>query len=383
MVDFTLTDEQRQLQAWAHEFAEKEMRPIAAECDEREEQPMELLKKAAKQGFLNYGLPEAYGGGGVTDAVTHLLISEELFWGCAGIATAIGINALAAMPIVMMGNEAQKQTYLPRFCDTEHLHLGAYALTEPEAGSDAGAIKTRAERKGDRYILNGQKRFITNGGIAHTYVVFATVDPSKGYQGVTPFIVEGNWKGVKAGRKEKKMGIRASHTGDVIFEDVEVPCENRLGEEGWGFLGAMKVFEATRPGVAIGAVGVARAAYEYAKQYAKERIAFGRPIITKQAISFMLADMLMNIDAARLLAWRAAWLINKGQSNNVEASIAKAFAADMAQKVTNDAVQILGGYGYMRDYPVEKWMRDAKIMQIYEGTSQIQRVVISRELAGE
>ncbi|MEP7200399.1 MAG: acyl-CoA dehydrogenase family protein, partial [Chloroflexota bacterium] len=375
MIDFQLTEEQKQLQAWAHEFAAKEMRPIAHEYDEREEMPFELLQKAAQHGFINYGLPEEYGGGGITSAMTHLLIGEELFWGCAGIATAITINALAAMPIVMMGSDAQKQKYLPRFCATDRLHLGAYALTEPEAGSDAAAIKTRAVRHGDHYILNGQKRFITNGGIANTYIVFATLDPIMGYAGITPFIVEAEWPGVKAGRKEKKMGIRASHTGDVIFEDVEVPCENRLGEEGWGFVGAMKVFEATRPSVAIGAVGVARAAYEYAVQYAKERVAFGKPIITKQAIRFMLADMLMNIDAARLLAWRAAWLIDQGQSNNLEASIAKAFAADMAQKVTTDAVQVLGGYGYMRDYPVEKWMRDAKIMQIYEGTSQIQREV--------
>ena len=380
MIGFKLTDEQQQLKAWAHEFAEKEMRPVAAQYDECEEMAWDVLKKAAKQGFINYALPEAYGGGGLSSALTHLIISEELFWGCAGIATTIGINSLAALPIVLMGDEAQKKKYLPRFCDTETLHLGAYALTEPDAGSDAAAIKTRAERKGDHYVLNGQKRFITNGGIANTYVVFATVDPNKGYAGMAPFIVEGNWKGVSAGRKEKKMGIRSSHTGDVIFEDVLVPLENRLGEEGWGFVGAMKVFETTRPGVAIGAVGVARAAYEYAWQYARARKAFGRPIISKQAISFMLADMLMQIDAARLLAWRAAWLLDEGQSNNVEASIAKGFSGDMAMKVTTDAVQILGGYGYMRDYPVEKWMRDAKIMQIYEGTSQIQRVVISQML---
>ena len=383
MIDFRLTDEQQQVRAWAHEFAEREMRPVAAHFDEVEEMPWDVLRKAAKQGFLSYGLPEQYGGGGLSSAVTHLLISEELFWGCAGIATAMGINALAALPIVIMGTDAQKQKYLPRFCQTEDLHLGAYALTEPDAGSDVSAIKTRAIRQNGHYRLNGQKRFITNGGLAQTYVVFAKTDPDAGYGGVSAFIVEGDWHGVKAGRKEKKMGIRASHTGDVIFEDVEVPCENLLGAEGYGFLGAMKVFEGTRPAVAIAAVGVARAAMECALQYAKQRAAFGKPIISKQAIRFMLAEMKMNIDAARLLAWRAAALIDAGQANNMEASIAKAFAADMAQQVTSNAVQILGGYGYMRDYPVEKWMRDAKIMQIYEGTSQIQREVIIRALANE
>ncbi len=383
MVDFQLTNEQQQLKAWAHEFAQKEIRAVAPHYDEIEDTPWELLRTAAKQGFLSYGLPEAYGGGGMTSAVTHLLISEELFWGCAGIATAIGINSLAALPIVIMGNDAQKQKYLPRFCQLGDLHFGGYALTEPDAGSDVAAIQTRAMRQNGHYILNGQKRFITNGGIAHTYVVFAKTDRSAGYGGVSAFIVEGDWPGVKAGKKEKKMGIRASHTGDVLFENVEVPCENLLGMEGYGFLGAMKVFEGTRPSVAIAAVGVARAAMEFALQYARERVAFGKPIITKQAIRFMLAEMQMNVDAARLLAWRAAWLIDAGQPNNMEASIAKAFAADMAQQVTSNAVQILGGYGYMRDYPVEKWMRDAKIMQIYEGTSQIQREVIIRAMAGE
>lgn len=383
MIDFQLSDEQQQLREWAHEFAEREIRPVAAQCDESEEMPWDLMRKAAKQGFLSYGLPDEYGGGGVTSALSHLVISEELFWGCAGIATAMGINSLAALPIVIMGSAEQKQKYLPRFCQAGDLHLGGYALTEPDAGSDVAAIKTRAVRKNGHYVLNGQKRFITNGGIANTYVVFAKTDPQAGYGGVSAFVVEADWKGVKAGRKEKKMGIRASHTGDVIFEDVEVPCENLLGMEGYGFLGAMKVFEGTRPGVAIAAVGVARAAMEFALDYAKQRVAFGKPIITKQAIRFMLAEMKMNIDAARLLAWRAAWLIDSGQSNNTEASVAKAFAADMAQQVTTNAVQILGGYGYMRDYPVEKWMRDAKIMQIYEGTSQIQREVIIRALANE
>jgi alkylation response protein AidB-like acyl-CoA dehydrogenase len=381
MIGFELTEEQRELRAWAHEFAEKEIRPVAAEYDEKEEMPWPVLEKAAQIGLLSYGIPEEYGGGGVTSALTHVIISEELFWGCAGIASAIGASNLASVPILLMGNEEQKRHYLPRFCQTDRVVLGAFALTEPQAGSDVVALRTRAERKGDRYILSGQKRFITNGGIADVYIVFATIDPSLGYGGVTAFIVDGDTPGLKAGKKERKMGIRASHTGDVIFEDVEVPVENRLGEEGEGFVLAMKVFERTRPGVAAGAIGIARAAYEYALQYARERVQFGKPIIAKQAIRFMLADMATEIDAARLLTWRAAWMIDAGLSNNVQASMAKVFAAETAMRVTTQAVQILGGYGYMRDYPVEKWMRDSKITQIYEGTSEIQRVVISQMLA--
>jgi len=381
MIDFKLSDEQRELQAWAHEFAEKEIRPVAAEYDEKEEMPWPVLQKAAKVGLMSSSIPEEYGGGGVTSAVSQLLIAEELAWGCAGIATAMGASSLAATPILLMGNESQKKKYLPLFCDSEKVRLGAFALTEPQAGSDVVSLSTTARREGDHYVLNGQKRFISNGGIADVYVVFATIDKKLGYSGVTAFIVDGNTPGLKAGKKEKKMGIRASHTGDVIFEDVWVPVENRLGNEGEGFVGAMKVFEHTRPGVAISAVGVARAAYEFALSYARERVQFGKPIISKQAIRFLLADMATEIDAARLLAWRAAWMLDQGMSNNVQASMAKAFAADMCMKVTTDAVQILGGYGYMREYPVEKYMRDAKIMQIYEGTSQIQRVVISQMLA--
>jgi alkylation response protein AidB-like acyl-CoA dehydrogenase len=230
-------------------------------------------------------------------------------------------------------------------------------------------------------VLNGQKRFITHGGIADLYVVFATVDPALGREGITAFIVEASTPGVSAGKKERKMGMRASHTGDVILQDVRVPVENRIGEEGGGFVVAMKAFERTRPLVASSAVGVARAAYEYALEYARQRVQFGKPIISKQAIRFLLADMAMEIEAARLLTWRAAWLADQALPCNVPASMAKAYAADMAMKVTTDAVQVLGGYGYMRDYPVEKWMRDAKILQIVEGTSQIQRVVISQMLA--
>jgi acyl-CoA dehydrogenase len=381
MIDFSLSEEQQMLRDWVHEFAEKEIRPVAAEYDEKEEMPWPVLNKAHEIGITTLSIPEEYGGGGIDSVLTSILVGEELAWGCAGVGTAIGASGLAALPILLMGTEEQKARWLPRFTEPGEMKLGAFALTEPEAGSDVASIKTRAERDGDHYIINGQKRFISNGGIADIYVVFAKTDPDAGHEGISAFVVPGDAPGLKAGRKEKKMGIRASHTGDVIFEEVRVPVEDRLGDEGAGFIGAMKVFEHSRPGVAAAAIGVARAAYEYARQYAQERVQFGKPIIAKQAIRFKLADMATAIDAARFLAWRAAWLTDQGLINNKEASMAKAFAGDMAMRVTTEAVQILGGYGYMRDYPVEKWMRDAKIMQIYEGTSEIQRVVVSQMIA--
>ncbi len=381
MIDFQLTEEQEQMRQLAHRFAEQEIRPVAAAYDESGEMPWPVIEKAARVGLTSYQYPEEYGGGGVDSILTASLVVEELAWGCLGIATAIVGAGLAAVPLGLAGNAEQKARYLPWFCDPQKARLGAFALTEPEAGSDAAAIRTTAVRQGDHYVLNGQKRFITHGGIADLYAIFATVDRSRGHQGITAFLVEGNSAGLSAGKKENKMGMRACHTGDVILEDVRVPVENRLGEEGQGFFIAMKSFEHTRPIVAACAVGVARAAYEYAFQYAQERVQFGRPIIGKQAIRFLLADMITDIDAARLLVWRASWLVDRGQPCNVQASMAKAFAADAAMRITTDAVQVLGGYGYMREYPVEKWMRDAKILQIVEGTSQIQRVVVSQMLA--
>jgi alkylation response protein AidB-like acyl-CoA dehydrogenase len=381
MIDFQLTDEQEQMRQLAHKFAEQEIRPLATQYDESEETPWDVIHKAGQIGLTSFAYPEEYGGGGVTTVLTSCLVAEELAWGCLGIATAIIGAGLAAVPIMLAGNPEQKARYLPWFCDVNKVRLGAFALTEPEAGSDAASLSTMAVRQGDHYVLNGQKRFITHGGIADLYVIFATVDRSQGYRGITAFIVEANTPGLSAGKKEKKMGMRACHTGDVILQDVQVPVENRLGEEGQGFYIAMQCFEHTRPTVAACAVGVARAAYEYGMDYAKQRVQFGKPILAKQAIRFMLADMLTEIDAARLLTWRAAWMADRGQLCNIQASMAKAYAADMAMRVTTDAVQILGGYGYMREYPVEKWMRDAKILQIVEGTSQIQRVVISQMLA--
>ncbi len=385
MIGFDLTEEQQQFKDLAHEFAEKEIRPVAPKYDEEESFPWDVLKKAAGVGLMSYALPEEYGGAGVTSVLTDCIVQEELWWGCAGIGTAMGAVGLGATPILLAGNDAQKKKYLGMLAQTKAdgtPYLGAYALTEPDAGSDAASIKTSAKKVAGGYVLNGTKQFITNGGIADVYVVFATHDPSQGADGIDAFIVEGTQDGVKAGRKEKKMGIRASHTAQVHFEDVFVPTENRLGEEGEGFLIAMRTFDHTRPVVAAGAIGVARAAFEYALAYSLERKQFGRPIAKQQTIQFMLADMATEIDAARLLAWRSAWLIDHDEPNNKEASMAKAYAADMAMKVTTDAVQIVGGLGYMRDYPVEKYMRDAKIMQIYEGTSQIQRLVIGRFLIG-
>jgi len=381
VIDFQPTEEQAQMRQLAHRFAEREIRPVAAEYEESEETPWPVMQKAAQIGLTSYQYPEEYGGGGVPSILTACLVVEELAWGCVGIATAIVGAGLAAVPIMIAGTEEQKARYIPWFCDDEKVRLGGFALTEPEAGSDVASIRTSAVRQGDHYVLNGQKRFITHGGIADLYAIFATVDYSLGYQGITAFIVEGNTPGLSAGKKEEKIGMRACHTGDVILEDVRVPVENRLGEEGEGFHIAMKSFEHTRPIVAALAVGVARAAYEYAFQYAQERVQFGKPIIAKQAIRFILADMAIEIDAARFLTWRAAWRADRGLPCNVQASMAKAYAADMAMRATTDAVQVLGGYGCMREYPVEKWMRDAKILQIVEGTSQIQKVIVSQMLA--
>ncbi len=385
MIGFDLTEEQQRLKEMAHEFAEKEMRPVAPHYDETEEFPWPVLKKASDVGLLAYAIPEEFGGAGITSQVTNCIVQEELFWGCAGIATSMGAIMLGALPILVAGSDAQKKKYLTMLTETKKdgmPMLGAFALTEPEAGSDAASLKTSAKKVSGGYVLNGTKHFITNGGIADVYTVFATLDPAKGADGISSFIVEGSAKGVKPGKKEKKMGIRASHTAQVHFDEVFVPEENLLGAEGEGFFVAMQTLDLSRPMVAVGAVGIARAAFEVALQYSMERKQFGRPIAKQQAISFMLADMATNIDAARLLCWRSAWLLDHEEPSMKESSMAKSFAPDVAMQVTTDAVQIFGGVGYTRDYPVEKFMRDAKIMQIYEGTTQIQKLVISRSMIG-
>jgi alkylation response protein AidB-like acyl-CoA dehydrogenase len=382
MQDVLLTAEQKEIKAWAHEFAAKVIRPVAAEYDELEKVPFETINEAAKAGFLSYPYPEEYGGGGITSNMLKAIINEELAWGCAGIADVIGAVHLAGSPLLKMGTPEQLQRFLPIICDSTKANLGAFCLTEPEAGSDVASMRTTVKREGDEYVINGRKCFITNGGIARLYFVFATHDRSLKHRGISAFVVEEGTPGLSSGKKEKKMGTRAAHTGDVVFENVRVPLTNRLGEEGLGFIGAMRTLEEARIGVAASAVGVAQAAYDYALAYAKERKTFGQPIARHQAISFMLADMATQISAARALVYQAAQVAETGAPINGIASMAKLFASDTAMKVTTDAVQIFGGYGYIREYPVEKLMRDAKIKQIYEGTNQIQRLVIANEIIG-
>ncbi|MBN2027074.1 MAG: acyl-CoA dehydrogenase family protein [Actinobacteria bacterium] len=381
MVDFELDEEQKAACKMAHEFALNEMRPIALECDKEGKIPDDLIKKAASAGLTAMGIPDEYGGGGL-DQLTAAMVSEEMFWGCAGIATTLGANSLATTPMVIAGTEEQKKEYFPRLCDPDDPKFAGFCLTEPGAGSDAAAINTIIKEDGDHYILNGQKCFITNGGIADFYSVFCTFDKEKRYGGIAAVIVERSYEGVSIGKKEDKMGIRASNTAEVIFDNVKVPKENLFVPMGQGFYNVMVTLDMTRASVAAGAVGIARAAFEEALAYAKERVQFGRPIIAQQAINFMLTDMAMEIEAGRRVYQLAAWKASKGLPCSLESSYAKAFCGDMAMRTTTNAVQIHGGYGYMKEYLVEKLMRDAKIMQIYEGTNQIQRVVIGANLMG-
>jgi len=383
MIDFSLSDEHRELRSLAHRFAADEVRPVAAQHDEAESFPSDIVKRAAEIGIPAYAIPEDYGGAGFSDVLSRCVVEEELYWGCAGVATTLGGSVLAATPILQAGTEDQKRRWLPKLCDPQAPVVGAFALTEPGAGSDPGALSTRARRVGDAYEVSGTKCFITNGGIAGLYVLFASTDPDRGAEGITAFILDGEAEGLSAGKKERKMGIRASHTATIHLEGVKIPVDQRLGAEGEGFRVAMGTFDHSRAHVAAGAVGIARAAFELAADYADERHQFGKPIGRFQAVGFMLSDMATGIEAARLMAWRAAWLADNGQPSTKAAAMAKAFAGDMAMRVTTDAVQVLGGYGYSREYPAEKWMRDAKIMQIYEGTAQIQRLIIARHLRDE
>jgi alkylation response protein AidB-like acyl-CoA dehydrogenase len=381
MVDFELTEEQKAACKMAHEFALNEMRPVALECDKTGTIPEDLIKKAAAAGLTAMAIPEEYGGGGL-DQVTASMVSEELFWGCAGIATTLGANSLATTPMMIAATEDQRKEYFPRLCDPDNPKFAAFCLTEPGAGSDAAALATVVQETDDGYILNGQKCFITNGGIADFYSVFATFDKEKKYGGIGAFIVERSYDGVSIGKHEDKMGIRASDTSEVIFDNVKVPKENLLVPMGQGFYNVMTTLDLTRASVAAAGVGVARAAFEEALKYSKERVQFGRPIIAQQSINFMLAEMAMKIEAGRRLYQLAAWKAVKGLPCSLESSYAKAFGGDLAMEVTVNAVQIHGGYGYMKEYLVEKLMRDAKIMQIYEGTAQIQRLVIGANLMG-
>lgn len=379
MIDFTLTEDQLALQQMAHEFAEKEMRPKAAEYDRGHDFPEEVMKKAFAAGFLNCTVPTEYGGGGLGDLDT-VIISEELAWGCAGMYTTMMANSLAFTPILLFGSEEQKRRFLTPFA--REMAFASYCLTEREAGSDTSAIRTTAKKTGSEYVINGSKCFITNGGVARLYVVFANSAREKGARGLSVFVVPRETPGITVGKVEDKMGHRASNTAELFFEDVRVPAENLLGREGLGFLAAMKTFDKTRAAVGAAGVGVARAALEYAVEYAKTRVQFGKPIATFQATAFKLAEMATELEAARLLVWRAAWLIDQGRPSGQYSAMAKCYGSDVAMKTSLEALQIFGGYGYMKDYPVEKLVRDAKLLQIYEGTNEIQRLVISREVIG-
>jgi alkylation response protein AidB-like acyl-CoA dehydrogenase len=389
-LDFSLTSEQEEIRALVREFAVKEMRPRADHHDEHEETPWEVMRKAHEIGIGPAAMfPTEYGGGGL-DRVTELILSEELSFGDAGMAVSILASGLAGAGIIAMGTEEQKQRYISQLCDPKNLRIAAMGLTEPDSGSDSLSLRTTATRVDGGYLLNGTKQFCTNGGIADLQVVFATTDRSAGPAGITGFVIEKDNPGMRQGRKERKLGVRASHTAQVILEDCLVPDEARLGFDrdgkatGPGAIGAMLMLEATRPAIAAGAIGIARAAFEFARDYSLEREQFGKPIAKHEAIAFKLADMATEIDAARLLAWRAGWMAEQGMPmGRGEGSMAKLFAGDVAMRVTVDAVQVLGGYGYIKEYPVERFMRDAKIYQIWEGTAEIQRLVISRYVLGE
>lgn len=379
MISFELTEEQKALQEMAHSFAEKEMRPRAAFYDREEKFPEDVMQKAFEAGFLTCNVPVEYGGGGLSD-LEMAIISEELAWGCAGMYTTMMANSLAFTPIILFGSEEQKKKFLTPF--TKKMAFASYCLTEREAGSDTSAIKTIARKDGSDYIINGSKCFITNGGVASLYVIFANAAPEKGARGITAFLVPRETPGVSIGKIEDKMGHRASNTAEIFLEDVRVPAENILGRVGQGFLIAMRTFDRTRAAVGAAGVGVARAALEYAIDYAKTRVQFGQPIATFQAIAFKIAQMAMEIEAARLLVWKAAWMVDQDLPCGLNSAMAKCFGSDLAMKASLEALQIFGGYGYMKDYPIEKLVRDAKLLQIYEGTNEIQRLVISREVIG-
>ena len=379
MIDFSLTDEQKALQEMAREFALKEMRPNAAKYDKGVEFSEDVMQKAFDVGFLTCTIPTEYGGGGLSDIDT-VIISEELAAGCAGMYTTMMVNALAYTPIILYGSDEQKKKFLTP--QTKKMSFASFCLTEREAGSDAGALKTKAIKDGDEYVLNGSKCFISNGGIASQYVVFALTEPDKGARGMSAFIVPRESSGLTIGKEEDKMGHRASNTVELYFEDVKVPAENLLGKEGKGFIMALKTLDRTRAPVGAAGVGVARTALEYAIDYAKTRKQFGKPIALFQNNAFKMAQMAIEINAARHLIWHAAWLLDEGKPCGKESAMAKAYGSDVAMRVTTEAIQILGGYGYMKDYPMEKLFRDAKLLQIYEGTNEIQRLVISREIIG-
>jgi acyl-CoA dehydrogenase len=375
VVDFTLTDEQKNLRELAHDFAEKEIRPVAWEYDKDGTWPQEIIDKAHEVGLMNNHIPEEYGGAGL-GYLDGCLLEEELAWGCSGIQTSLGANGLASAPVELGASHEVKQEYYGELVESPK--LASFCLTEPGAGSDVSSMRTRAVKKGDKYVITGQKCFITNGQHADWYTVYAKTDPDAGHRGMSAFLVRRD-DTIVIDKKEDKMGQRASNTATVTFNETEVDAKYLLGEENKGFKLAMMTLDRTRPGVAAMATGISRAAFEFATEYSKERVQFGVPIAMHQAIQFMIADMATKVHLSRLATWNSAVLLDQGRRNTLESSHAKRFAADTAMEVATDAVQVYGGYGFIKDYPVEKLMRDAKIMQLYEGTSQIQRLVIARE----
>jgi acyl-CoA dehydrogenase len=378
MIDFSLSQDLLEIQARANKFAQQEILPIAAEYDRKAEVPPGIVEKARAAGLLNVTIPVEYGGMGY-GALQSAMIAEELGAACAGISITILVNGLALTPIQLFGSEEQKARFLRPIA--EGAKLAAFCLTEREAGSDAGSIKTTALPDGDDFVINGQKCFVTSGALADVLTVFALTDPDRGPRGASAIVVPADTPGIRVTKIEDKMGQRASSTAELTFEDVRVPQSNLLGKRGRGFPIALETLDFGRSGVAALSVGVARAALEHAVAYAKERQQFGTPIISNQGVSFMLADMAMKVEAARLLTWQAAWNADQGFKATAKSAMAKCFASDTAMEVTTSAVQILGGVGYMKDYPVEKLMRDAKLLQIYEGTNQVQRMVIARQLS--
>ena len=375
-MNLNFTDEQKDLQKLVREFTIKEVMPVAKRYDHEGEFPWDLFNKVVEMGLHCMPAPEEYDGPGL-DTLTCAILTEELAKGDVGFATTVAANGLAAYPVLLAGNDAQRKRFFDILMKGK---LAAFCLTEPNAGSDAGSVATSARREGEEYVLNGTKCFITNGGVASVYTVFATVDRSKGLKGLSAFIVERDRPGVSIGQEEDKMGIRSSNTTEVILQDVRIPATNLLGKEGDGFKIAMQTLDISRPVVGALGVGLGQAALDHAVKYAKERVQFGKPIGTFQAIQIMLADMAIAVESARWLVYRAAFLKDAGLPFTMEAAMAKTLGGDIAMKVSTDAVQILGGYGFSREYPVEKLMRDAKILQIFEGTNQIQRLVIAGQL---
>src|SRR5271170_340670 len=377
MLGFDLTEEQVELKALARKFSEQEIIPRAREYDEKEVFPRDICAKAFAAGLINFGVPKDLGGLGLSILDT-CLIQEELNYGCSGISNSVSANDLGTLPVLLAGSDAQKRTYLGAL--VEKLTFCAFAITEPGAGSDVAAMSTTYRRDGDSFVLNGTKHFISNGSMADWYVTFATSDRKLEHKGIWCFVFPSNLPGITRRRMHGKLGQRAADTGEIVYDEVRIPANALVGREGEGFKYAMATFDRSRPEIGAIATGVAQRALDECVKYSQQRQAFGQPIANFQAIQFMMADMAVAVEAMRLLTYKAAWLVDGGESPNAVSSYAKLYSADACMKITTDAVQIFGGYGYMNDYPVQKLMRDAKLLQIYEGTSQIQRMVIARDL---